>query len=233
MLNENLAPLRRYLERQVGRPWNKVYSEIAAGLRVTNTVQQHVRDHVSDFVELRPRRGIRTRYSVFYELEGRVALWHQPLYVDPRDGILKRTDRLPEEKARRRREAARNRRKPPVERIAIATDRELRLIDGVWYELLLAPMPKPQYRAVAEMRKTALKPWQRKCRIVEMEMTVRRLVSNPVLDVATGKRIPVGPEVDEVRAWEAWQRQYPDAHYPIKKRQLSSKELRRHGLSNA
>lgn len=26
-LNEHLGPLRRYLERQVGRPWDKVYSE--------------------------------------------------------------------------------------------------------------------------------------------------------------------------------------------------------------
>ena len=26
-LNENLAPLRRYLVRQVDRPWNKVWSE--------------------------------------------------------------------------------------------------------------------------------------------------------------------------------------------------------------
>ncbi|MFX8308882.1 hypothetical protein ABTL21_19880, partial [Acinetobacter baumannii] len=41
-LNENLGPLRRFLERQVGRPWNDVYSEIARNLRVTSTVQQHV-----------------------------------------------------------------------------------------------------------------------------------------------------------------------------------------------
>jgi hypothetical protein len=34
MLNENLKPLRRYLEKQVGRPWDTVYSEIAAHLRV-------------------------------------------------------------------------------------------------------------------------------------------------------------------------------------------------------
>ena len=26
VLNENLAPLRRYLEAQVGRPWDKIYS---------------------------------------------------------------------------------------------------------------------------------------------------------------------------------------------------------------
>ena len=36
-LNENLAPLRRYLERQVGRPWNKVFSDIAANLKSTST----------------------------------------------------------------------------------------------------------------------------------------------------------------------------------------------------
>ena len=48
LLNENLAPLRRYLERQVGRPWDKVYSEIAEGLRVASTVQRHVRDHLRD-----------------------------------------------------------------------------------------------------------------------------------------------------------------------------------------
>lgn len=27
-LNENLAPLRRYLERQAGRPWNLVFSDV-------------------------------------------------------------------------------------------------------------------------------------------------------------------------------------------------------------
>src|SRR5688572_532029 len=29
-LNENLNPLRRWLERQVDRPWDKVYSELCA-----------------------------------------------------------------------------------------------------------------------------------------------------------------------------------------------------------
>ena len=52
-LNENLAPLRRYLEGQVGRPWDKVYGEIAARLRVDSTVQQHVRNHLRDFVAVK------------------------------------------------------------------------------------------------------------------------------------------------------------------------------------
>src|ERR1700733_10559155 len=49
-LNENLAPLRRYLEKQISRPWDKIYSEIAAHLRIDSAVQQHVRDHLCDFV---------------------------------------------------------------------------------------------------------------------------------------------------------------------------------------
>jgi len=231
-LNENLAPLRRYLERQVGRPWDKVYSEISEGLRVTSVVQQHVRDHVKEFVAIRPRRGIRSVYRVLQERDGKPALWHQPLYVDPNDGILKRTDRLPEEKARRRRAAERRRQKPMAERVAIAADRELRLIHGVWYELTLAPMPKAQYRAMIETRKTPLKPWKRNSRVVEMEVPVRRLISEPVLDVASSERIPVGPEIDEAKAWEAWRHQYREARYAIGKRQLSTKELQRHGLNN-
>ena len=105
-LNENLAPLRRYLERQVGRPWNKVYSEISRHLRVDNPVQQHVRDHLSDFVAIKPRR----RPGAVYGKGQRDRLWYQLLYVDPKDGLLKRTDRLPEAKALRRAEAERKRR---------------------------------------------------------------------------------------------------------------------------
>lgn len=49
-LNENLAPLRRYLRAQVGRPWNKVFSEICAGIDGRNSMQQHIRQHIDDFI---------------------------------------------------------------------------------------------------------------------------------------------------------------------------------------
>jgi hypothetical protein len=100
--NENLKPLRRYLERQVGRPWDKVYSEIAARLRVSSTVQQHVRDHLRDFVALHPRRRCWRVVLPGGRREVRSFLWHEPLYVDPATGLLKRTRDLPEEKRRRR-----------------------------------------------------------------------------------------------------------------------------------
>src|SRR5437588_7713875 len=84
-LNENLAPLRRYLEHQVGRPWNKVYSEISRHLCADNPVQQHVRDHIRDFVAIRPRRTLRWVLGPDGSVEQRERLWYQRLYVGPAD----------------------------------------------------------------------------------------------------------------------------------------------------
>jgi hypothetical protein len=49
-LNEHLGPLRRYLARQVGRPWDEVFAEICAHISRDSAVQDHVRDHVFDYV---------------------------------------------------------------------------------------------------------------------------------------------------------------------------------------
>lgn len=233
MLNENLSPLRRYLEKQVGRPWNKVYAEIAAGLRVSSTVQQHVRDHIKDFVVVKPRRGLHSVYSYCDEREGTVSIWWQRLYVDPNDGILKRTDRLPEMKARKRREQAEKRKAKPVDRKPISPDRELRQIDGLWYEVTLAAFPMAQYQIVTETKKVRIRPWSSKSGTVDKEVTERRLFSPPVFDVVRGATITVGPRVDEPAAWREFRERHPDGRYAIRKRQLSSKELRQHGVTNA
>jgi hypothetical protein len=229
MLNENLAPLRRYLERQVGRPWNKVYSEIARHLRIDNAVQQHVRDHLADFVAVKPRRLSGRAYLAGGGTEHWDRLWYQRLYVDPRDGLLKRTDRLPEAKALRR--ARRDKPEPP-DRIALAADRELRRIDGLWYEVALAPLPEPAYRAFEEVRKLALKVYARRSPVIEVEVKVRRLVTPAVIDAVSGGAVPAGPETDDERSWAEYRRTHPDRRFALGKRTLSRTELKRHGLRN-
>jgi hypothetical protein len=91
-LNENLAPLKRYLQRQVGRPWDKVYSEISANLKVASTVQQHVRDHIEDFVAIRCR--MRDGKVMTLDRVGRECKLvhdHRRLYVHPRTGLLRQS----------------------------------------------------------------------------------------------------------------------------------------------
>lgn len=90
-LNENLAPLRRYLRKQRGRPWSKVYSEIRATIDARSTVKQHVLEHLEDLIVVRvsyDKDGMHLGHSFggrpwpLHEL-------HQELYVDPKNGIVK------------------------------------------------------------------------------------------------------------------------------------------------
>ncbi len=225
-LNENLQPLRRYLERQVGRPWDKVYAEIARNLRVDNTVQQHVRDHLRDYVAVTPRRVFGGWWS-----RSRSGLWYQPLYVDPVTGLLCRTDRLPGEKASRR--AKRHRPLEAPARIELAPDRELRLIEGLWYEVRLAPMPVAVFKAGLETQTRPLRPYDPKSPLVELEVLVRRLVTPAVWDAVAGALIEVGPAVDDPTSWRKYRQAHPDRRYAVAKRVLSHQELRRHGVQNA
>ena len=46
-----LGPLRRYLRTQVGRPWNKVWSEMTRNLDSRSLSGQHIFDHIHWEVE--------------------------------------------------------------------------------------------------------------------------------------------------------------------------------------
>jgi hypothetical protein len=202
-LNENLSPLRRFLISQVGRPWNKVYAEICVHLRPTNVVQRHVRSHLEDFVvlklsvnkdgELEQPHGWRWRWG------------RQPLYVDPRDGILKRTV---SEKEWRRRALQRRQefvlKKANADKVVVGAMEELLRIDGVWYAVEYAPLPLPHsYLSVG---------------------------SNGERSAET-----VNPSYYDVvlRAYVGLMEGYSArGRYAVKKRQLASEELRRYGLCN-
>lgn len=52
--NEYLKPLVRFLKKNCGRPWNKVYSEICENMDRRGIVQDHIFQHLFDFVERNP-----------------------------------------------------------------------------------------------------------------------------------------------------------------------------------
>ena len=143
MLNENLAPLRRYLESQVNRPWDKVWSDICENLSTASTVQQHVRDHIIDFVGMHsfvkdgtvfvaPRYG---RLQPLAELQYR-------LYVDPRSGLLRKNKHYKSWQAKHRemKAAAEKHRATRMREIAPNLQAH-KLDDNCWWEIRLAPIP--------------------------------------------------------------------------------------------
>ena len=134
-LSENLAPLRRFLAKQVGRPWDKVYAEVCANLKADNTVQQHVRDHLRDFVAFRLGVGRDGEWLERGRRWGAGMTWHQPFYVDPEDGILKDSakywrkrgiDPKPWKRRRNERDG-----RPDV--IWLSKLQALRRFEGIWF----------------------------------------------------------------------------------------------------
>lgn len=50
-LTDLLGPLKRWLQSQVGRPWNDVYSEACAVIKPDSIIRAHVKTHLLQFVE--------------------------------------------------------------------------------------------------------------------------------------------------------------------------------------
>ena len=127
--SENLSPLYRYLDAQVGRPWNKVYGEIRARVNADTAVQYHILQHLYDRIAVKVRQ----------EADG--SLWHHPewgrsqpleqawrlhLYVCPRTGLIRRIK--PQRTMRRVDE--------PMDNLpATGPDHEYRALGGQWYEV--------------------------------------------------------------------------------------------------
>ena len=144
-LNEHLQPLRRFLHKQVGRPWAKVYSEISRELRVDSAVQQHVRDHITDFVATHvfERKG-----KLFFTKpeSGHTAALHGSsleLWVDPHTGILRKNRHVGSWRRERRKRMGMEKRER-LKRMVVAskTLQYHRLSDDAWWAVELAPLPK-------------------------------------------------------------------------------------------
>ncbi len=80
-----LGPLRRYLRQQVGRPWDKVWSEITRSLDSRSLTGQHIFDHIQSEVDRHVWLGpdgrlYHTRWSGPVPVSG--------LYVHPSTGVL-------------------------------------------------------------------------------------------------------------------------------------------------
>ncbi|MBN9520406.1 hypothetical protein J0H58_18070 [bacterium] len=141
--NEHLGPLRRFLDSNVGRPWDKVHAEIRERVNPDNVVQKHVLTHLDDYVvtqvievdgepvDANPRfaffggrtRSLRTSYA---------PQW----YVCPRSGLLRRS-RLVRRKYRPE--------QPPAPRRVRVSRTEVCLeLDGRWELVTLAALPDPK-----------------------------------------------------------------------------------------
>lgn len=139
-LNETLNPLKRYLAANVGRPWDKVYSEISEHLKPTSTVQQHVRDHLDDFVAVKTRmKAGQVMVSPRYGGERPLTEYYSLYYVHPRTGLLRKNENAESWNARYRAARARAAAELAKRMRIVDAKTQLHLLsDGAWWEVKLA-----------------------------------------------------------------------------------------------
>jgi hypothetical protein len=82
-----LGPLRRYLRKQVGRPWNKIWSEITQTLDSRSLTGLHIFDHIRWEVEEKAWIGEDGR--VYRKRQWGAVVPVDGLYVHPLSGLLR------------------------------------------------------------------------------------------------------------------------------------------------
>ena len=119
-LNENLAPLKRYLRAQVGRPWDKVYSEICRTIDTRSAIGLHVLQHVEDFIAV----DTYIENGQVLERNRRWFMRARGLYVHPVTGIVRLA---------KRRHAQPKRSEFTL--MAVTEMFEYEKIDGLWFQM--------------------------------------------------------------------------------------------------
>lgn len=139
-LNENLAPLKRYLISKVGQKWDDIYSDICKNLRLDSAVQKHVRDHLKQMIEINTFIGTDGKVW-FNSSSGDMPIsskgWVE-FYVHPTTGILFRQ----QWKKHWWRSNAKGLKPVEMNIKTINDTLQCHRIEGIWYELHLVKLPK-------------------------------------------------------------------------------------------
>jgi hypothetical protein len=123
---DHVAPLDRFVRSRVGRPWDRVYSEVCREMDRRSLVKLHVHQHLWMLVEkevelidgvAHDRRSCRPLTSGFF--------------VCPRTGLLR--------EARRPRRVDGRQASPDV--VRVDESHAYHRIDGIWYEIRFVPVP--------------------------------------------------------------------------------------------
>ena len=119
MFNEHLNPLWRFLRKSLGRPWDKVYSEIRSRIDGRGVLGNHVLDHLLWEVEINcilDRREVRTAEG--HRVHG--------FYVHPTSGLLLEAPR---------RSWKREKRRYPVRWVYGPQGERYQRFDGLWFQV--------------------------------------------------------------------------------------------------
>jgi hypothetical protein len=118
-----LGPLKGFLHRNVGRPWDKVYSELRNGLDVRKVTGRHIFDHLKLMVETDCSIGVDRKV---YSGDGRYSV--DGFYVHPKNGLL---CFVPTQSARQRKKERLL--QQDIDEVRLDRCHSYKRIDDLWY----------------------------------------------------------------------------------------------------
>jgi hypothetical protein len=218
-LNENLNPLYRFLNKQVGRKWDDVYSEIMSNLNLNNAVQYHVWQHLIAHGIVETRTWIENDKIMqhgYFGPEEVQSSYRVTYYVDPSDGVLRKYDREPRYRTKKKVHTDRfYDKKNPLE--------YYHKLNGIWYKFgLRKPTADELVKQQFGKFERYYNPYQR-CWVKEWFADgckfLQQIHSEP-MDFSKNVRYFNSP-------WELSHRYFGCKMLPITKQQLGKKEIKR------
>lgn len=199
-LNETLNPLKRYLASNVGRPWDKVYSEISEHLKPTSTVQQHVRDHLDDFVatKTRMKAGVVMATRRFGG-EAPIADQYALFYVHPRTGLLRHNENRKTWSAQRRAAKLAAELELAARMRVIDDKTQAHLFDGAWWEVKLAKVKRHPHKTASGLSYYSEEPFTDVVQSAKMSSLPRELLYGREGVYARAKRQLSNAEMKRLR----------------------------------
>lgn len=145
--NEHLNPLKGWLRSVLGKKWDKSYSELREKFDARSTINQHILEHLWDYVETHAfvedgKTMCHVRYA--YGSEDRIVpikQCHKDYYVCPKDGTLKIVNKQSRRTVQNVREIARKEAEAKIFR-AVNDHQHLHFVDGVWFVFEIKNLPK-------------------------------------------------------------------------------------------
>lgn len=145
-----LGPLHGYLLKQVGRPWDKVYSEICANLPKGTVTNDHIYSHIWQFVEkdviLIDGKACH-KGSVLHGIPIRSDGAYIQLYINPETGLLCKA-----RKGKNRYTARAKIPNPPQPGIKAYPGVQYHKADGIWYEVKVKEFESEEAFLTAAMK---------------------------------------------------------------------------------
>lgn len=220
-LNENLKPLRRFLRSRVGQPWNKVYSEIMAGLNLSSSVQYHVWQHLVQFGEVETKTYMEGNTVMLAGSSPRSVgsySWREEFYVHPKTGLLCVSGK--DNKYRRNKEENSDNRyidkKHPLT--------QYHKVDGIWYEYKFreASAEEKKQKSFGEPRQTFVS-----LTSYETVWKWTKISGNKFIEQMKDNYRPIYHYYAHDGLWTTCKELFGGAYLPISKRQISSREVKK------